>query len=158
MIFFIFSGFVLSFWVNFSAMWICCPSPRCMGLCWPPTLHHPRAAARLMKYFSNLLRCICPKRRLAKSVRVYFSFSLHQGSTDFNTVNIHRTVGMYFLIFTGNRGGNESVHYREEGCIGKYTPQGPRDFPRAGILHPEAREIARVRSPSAISRAECDEY
>ena len=38
---------------------------------------------------------------------------------------------------------NESVHCREEGCIGKYTLQGPREFPRAGILHPEAREIAR---------------
>ena len=48
----------------------------------------------------------------------------------------------------------ESVHCREEGCIGKYTPRGPRDFPRAGILHPEAREIARGRSPRAISRAE----
>ena len=47
----------------------------------------------------------------------------------------------------------ESVHCREEGCIGKYTPRGPRDFPRAGILHPEAREIARGRSPRAISRA-----
>ena len=46
----------------------------------------------------------------------------------------------------------ESVHCREEGCIGKYTPRGPRDFPRAGILHPEAREIARGRSPRAISR------
>ena len=48
----------------------------------------------------------------------------------------------------------EPVHCREEGCIGKYTPRGPRDFPRAGILHPEAREIARGRSPRAISRAE----
>ena len=47
-----------------------------------------------------------------------------------------------------------SVHCREEGCIGKYTPRGPRDFPRAGILHPEAQEIARGRSPRAISRAE----
>ena len=34
------------------------------------------------------------------------------------------------------------VHCREEGCIGKYIPRGPRDFPRAGILHPEAQEIA----------------
>ena len=41
---------------------------------------------------------------------------------------------------------NVSVHCREEGCIGKYTPRGPRDFPRAGILHPEAREI---RGPRA---------
>ena len=47
-----------------------------------------------------------------------------------------------------------SVHCREEGCIGKYIPRGPRDFPRAGILHPEAREIARGRSPRAISRAD----
>ena len=47
-----------------------------------------------------------------------------------------------------------SVHCLESGCIGKYTPRGPRDFPRAGILHPEAREIARGRSPRAISRAE----
>ena len=47
-----------------------------------------------------------------------------------------------------------SVHYREEGCIGKYIPRGPRDFPRAGILHPGAREISRGRSPREISRAE----
>ena len=33
-----------------------------------------------------------------------------------------------------------SVHCQEEGCIGKYIPRGPGDFPRAGILHPEARE------------------
>ena len=31
-----------------------------------------------------------------------------------------------------------SVHCPEEGCIGKYIPRGPRDFPRAGILHPKA--------------------
>ena len=48
----------------------------------------------------------------------------------------------------------EYVHWRGEGCIGKYTPRGPRDFPKAGILHPEAREIARGRSQRAISRAE----
>ena len=47
-----------------------------------------------------------------------------------------------------------SVHCREEGCIGKYIPRGPRDFPRAWILHPEAREISRGRSPREISRAE----
>ena len=28
------------------------------------------------------------------------------------------------------------VHCLESGCIGKYIPLGPRDFPRAGILHP----------------------
>ena len=37
-----------------------------------------------------------------------------------------------------------SVHCLESGCIGKYTPRGPRDFPRAGILHPEARKIAPI--------------
>ena len=38
----------------------------------------------------------------------YYPFFHHyQGSIDFNTVNIHRTVGMYFLISTGNRGDIE---------------------------------------------------
>ena len=31
----------------------------------------------------------------------------------------------------------ESVHWREEGCIGKYTPRGPRDFPRGAKSPPE---------------------
>jgi len=30
-------------------------------------------------------------------------FHHYQGSIDFNTVNINRTVGMYFLVSTGNR-------------------------------------------------------
>ena len=30
----------------------------------------------------------------------------------------------------------------ESGCIRKYTHLGPRDFPRVGILHPSALEIA----------------
>ena len=34
------------------------------------------------------------------------------------------------------------VHCLESGCIGKYIPLGPWDFPRAGILHPSALEIA----------------
>ena len=39
---------------------------------------------------------------------LYQSFFHHyQGSIDFNTVNIHRTVGMYFLVSTGNRGDIE---------------------------------------------------
>ena len=45
------------------------------------------------------------------------------------------------------------IHCREEGCIGKYTPRGPRDFPRAGILHPEARGVQNPRTRE-ISRAE----
>ena len=40
--------------------------------------------------------------------RRYRSFFHHyQGSIDFNTVNIRRTVGMYFLVSTGNRGDIE---------------------------------------------------
>ena len=31
-------------------------------------------------------------------------FHHYQGSIDFNTVNIHCTVGMYFLVYTGNKG------------------------------------------------------
>ena len=34
-------------------------------------------------------------------------FHHYQGSIDFNTANIHRTVGMYFLISTGNSGDIE---------------------------------------------------
>ena len=45
------------------------------------------------------------------------------------------------------------VHCLESGCIGKYIPLGPRDFPRAGILHPSALEIALGLRPRAISRA-----
>ena len=46
-----------------------------------------------------------------------------------------------------------SVHCLESGCIGKYTHLDPRDFPRAGILHPSALEIALGLRPRAISRA-----
>ena len=45
------------------------------------------------------------------------------------------------------------VHCLESGCIGKYIPLGPRDFPRAGILYPSALEIALGLRPRAISRA-----
>ena len=38
-----------------------------------------------------------------------------------------------------------SVHCREEGCIGKYIPRGPRDFPRTGILHPKALNTDSVK-------------
>ena len=40
------------------------------------------------------------------------------------------------------------------GMYWEIHPRGPRDFPRAWILHPEAREISRGRSPREISRAE----
>ena len=45
------------------------------------------------------------------------------------------------------------VHCLESGCIGKYIPLGPWDFPRAGILHPSALEISLGLRPREISRA-----
>ena len=50
------------------------------------------------------------------------------------------------------------VHCLESGCIGKYIPLGPRDFPRAGILHPSALEIALGLRPREISRASGDVF
>ena len=44
------------------------------------------------------------------------------------------------------------VHCLESGCIGKYIPLGPWDFPRAGILHPSALEISLGLRPREISR------
>ena len=39
----------------------------------------------------------------------------------------------------------ESIHCREEGCIGKYIPRGPRDFPRAeGDVFPNASRLEAV--------------
>ena len=60
---------------------------------------------------------------------------------DFNTGIVLCSVG----IFTCNRDANAermAEHCLESGCIGKYIPLQPGDFPRGGILH-----------PSAISRA-----
>ena len=45
---------------------------------------------------------------IAMLILYYKTFFHHyQGSIDFNTVNINRTVGMYFLVSTGNRGDIE---------------------------------------------------
>ena len=68
----------------------------------------------------------------------YKAFSHHnQGSIDFNTFNIHHTVGKYFLIFTYNRDDIEwkdlqrsyfPIHSQPpRECIGKYCP---RDTPK----------------------------
>ena len=50
------------------------------------------------------------------------------------------------------------VHCLESGCIGKYIPLGPRDFPRAGILPPSALDLSGLGvqnpRPREISRAE----
>ena len=45
------------------------------------------------------------ERRRQGEYRAFFHH--YQGNIDFNTVNIHRTVGMYFLVSTGNRGDIE---------------------------------------------------
>ena len=42
-----------------------------------------------------------------QSIKYKTFFHHYQGSIDFNTVNIHRTVGMYFLVSTSNRGDIE---------------------------------------------------
>ena len=44
------------------------------------------------------------------------------------------------------------IHCREEGCI------GPRNFPRAGILHHKAREITFVSLLESVSNRECVKY
>ena len=44
--------------------------------------------------------------RISGSTVILHSFII-QRNIDFNTVNIHRTVGMYFLVSTGNRGDFE---------------------------------------------------
>ena len=47
-------------------------------------------------------------REISRAEGTDFPFFHHyQGSIDFNTVNIHCTVGMYFLVSTGNRGDIE---------------------------------------------------
>ena len=52
----------------------------------------------------------------------YFPFFHHyQGSIDFNTVNIHRTVWVYFLIFPGSRDGILSEMIFKDHII-QYTP------------------------------------
>ena len=54
--------------------------------------------AQYVRYFASAY--------LVKNVRkihyISHSFIHYQGSIDFNTVNIQRTKGMYFLILTGN--------------------------------------------------------
>ena len=48
-------------------------------------------------------------------------FHHYQGSIDFNTVNIHRTVWVYFLIFPGSRDGILSEMFFKDHII-QYTP------------------------------------
>ena len=52
-----------------------------------------------------------------------------------------------------------SVHCLESGCIGKYTPLGPRDFPRAsGGVFSDTSLLSSVYEPNTVSVAnECHE-
>ena len=51
-------------------------------------------------------KCVSNTDKLWK-VNTGTFFHHYQGSIEFNTVNIHLTVGMYFLVSTGNRGDIE---------------------------------------------------
>ena len=67
-------------------------------------------------YICSMLKCCLSKENIVRpttcmyydlkvrvqSVQLPF-FHHYQGSIDFNTVNVNRTVGMYFLVSTGNR-------------------------------------------------------
>ena len=60
------------------------------------------------------------KYRLANHKYIPF-FHHYQGSIDFNTVNIHRTVWVYFLIFPRSRDGTLSEMIFKDQII-QYTP------------------------------------
>ena len=78
-------------------------------------------------------------------------FHHYQGSIDFNTVNIHRTVGMYFLVSTGNRGDIEwhdlqrsyyPIHSLLPGVYVSILSLGtvfPRTLPMANIRNTSSR-------------------
>ena len=82
----------------------------------------------------------------------YITFFHHyQGSIDFNTVNVHRTVGMYFLVSTGNRGDIEwhdlqrsyyPIHSLLPGVYVSILSLGtvfPRTLPMANIRNTSSR-------------------
>ena len=91
-------------------------------------------------------------------LKVYFLCNVHpsffhhyQESIDFNTVNIHRTVGMYFLVSTGNRGDIEwhdlqrsyyPIHSLLPGVYVSILSLGtvfPRTLPMANIRNTSSR-------------------
>ena len=64
----------------------------------------------------------------------------HSGDNARLDPDIHRLVRESTNIDNhSSRQNIVSVHCRDEGCKGKNIPRGPRDFPRAVILLPEAR-------------------
>ena len=92
------------------------------------------------------------KEKRRGGVRSDGSFFHHyQGSIDFNTVNIHRTVGMYFLVSTGNRGDIEwhdlqrsyyPIHSLLPGVYVSILSLGtvfPRTLPMANIRNTSSR-------------------
>ena len=89
----------------------------CTGaVCWKvATYHHLQLHLRLLLQVC----CLLARQRLATQLHKHWY-----------TKSEHK------IFFTKYR--IRTVHYRE-----KYTPQGPRDFARAGILHPEARGQSR---------------
>ena len=75
-------------------------------------LQYPIHTRLIFKIFGYFGYKVLEKTRFLTWTHVrlfkYWPFFHHyQGSIDFNTVNIHRTVGMYFLVSTGNRGDIE---------------------------------------------------
>ena len=54
--------------------------------------------------------------------------------------------------------GNVSVHWREEGCIGKYVPRGPRDSqgrgfgggPRGAKSRPEGNHQHKIKDTNPL--------
>ena len=77
------------------------------GCAFDPTMDlAPWCSTKVMFLHWNMV--IGHENNVRRLLMVYYSFFHHyQGSIDFNTVNIHRNVGMYFLVSTGNRGDIE---------------------------------------------------
>ena len=89
------------------------------------------------------------RSQLRRSCHSFFHH--YQGSIDFNTVNINRTVGMYFLVSTGNRGDIEwhdlqrsyyPIHSLLPGVYVSILSLGtvfPRTLPMANIRNTSSR-------------------
>ena len=94
---------------------------------------------------------ICKSVCIHKTMKQVPFFHHYQGSIDFNTVNIHRTVGMYFLVSTGNRGDIEwhdlqrsyyPIHSLLPGVYVSILSLGtvfPRTLPMANIRNTSSR-------------------
>ena len=64
---------------------------------------YDHCSAVFRRSFVVFIKC----RQSSHNVLYYAFFHHYQGSIDFNTVNVNRTVGMYSLVSTGNRGDIE---------------------------------------------------